>query len=236
MVYNAQMAERLPFDLLIFDWDGTLMDSIGSIVACMQTTVEHVGLPPIPAGRIRDAVGLGLRETLDLLVPGTGEETRGKILEGYRRFWFSTYRSRPVAFEGVADQLRGLGEDGYLLAVATGKGRHGLDRDLEATGLTDLFHCSRTADETFSKPHPRMVEEILDDLGVRADRALMVGDTTYDLEMAANAGVPSLAVLTGSHRRQDLLGREPLGCIDSVCGLRNWLAATAAGRVPACAG
>lgn len=209
--------------LLVFDWDGTLMDSVGSIVECMEATVERLGLEPVPAWRIRRAVGMGLQETLDALVPGTDDATRGRIIECYRRFWFSVYRERPTPFEGVDAVLEELAEDGYLLAVATGKGRSGLERDFEATGLGRRFHASRTADETFAKPHPRMLEEILEELGARPSEALVVGDTTFDLEMARNAGVDAVAVESGSHDAEALRGFDPLVCLPSVRELRAWL-------------
>lgn len=220
------------YRLLVFDWDGTLMDSVGSIVACMEATVETLGLDPVPAERIRRVVGMGLQETMDALVPGTDQATRGRIIECYRRFWFAEYRERPTPFEGVDRTLETLAEDGYLLAVATGKGRRGLDRDFEATGLGSFFHTSRTADETFAKPHPRMLEEILDELGARPADALMVGDTTFDLEMAKNAGVPAVAVETGSHGTSDLEGLGPLTCLPSVRELRAWLSGAQSSSSP----
>lgn len=219
--YNLAM--RHPYRLLVFDWDGTVMDSISSIVACMQATVERLGIDPIPDERIRRAIGLGLHDTLDMLVPGADERLRGRILDCYRQLWFSSFRHRPEPFSGVPQALSALAEAEYLMAVATGKGRRGLDRDLETTGMGRLFHASRTADETFSKPHPRMLEEILDELGTRPDEALMVGDTTYDLEMAKNAGVSSVAVTCGSHCREELAGLEPLACLGSVLELEAWL-------------
>lgn len=217
------MPEDHSYRLLVFDWDGTLLDSVGSIVACMEATVDEVGLEPVPPERIRRAVGMGLQETLDALVPGTDEATRGRIVECYRHFWLSVYRTRPTPFEGVERVLEELVEDGYLMAVATGKGRRGLDLDFEATGLGRWFHASRTADETFSKPHPRMLEELLNELGAHPSEALMVGDTTFDLEMARNAGVAAVAVETGSHRTAELRDLEPVACLPSVRHLRAWL-------------
>lgn len=219
--YNLAM--DCPYRLLVFDWDGTLMDSISSIVACMQATVERLGMESIPDERIRRAIGLGLHDTLDMLVPGADERLRGRILDCYRQLWFSSFRERPVPFSGVPQALTALAAADHLMAVATGKGRRGLDRDFDATGMGRLFHASRTADETFSKPHPRMLEEILDELGARPDEALMVGDTTYDLEMARNAGVAAVAVTCGSHRREELAGLEPLACLGSVLELEGWL-------------
>lgn len=220
---GRQITMSHDFRLLVFDWDGTLMDSIASIVDCMQATVDHLGLDPIPHQKVRDTVGLGLVDTLEELVPGTDRATRGRIVECYRHLWLSTYRERPVPFPGVRETLESLEHAGYLLAVATGKGRQGLARDFESSGLGRFFHASRTADEAAPKPSPQMLLELLDELGSRPEEALLVDDTTFDLEMAANAGVPSLAVETGSHRREDLLGSAPLDCLASVVELVAWL-------------
>jgi len=212
------------FRLLIFDWDGTLMDSIGTIVACTQAAVRELGLREISDDTIRGTVGLGLRETVEVLSPGSDEQLCGRILEGYRRHWFSTYRDMPLLFDGVRDMLRQLSEEGYLLAVATGKGRRGLDYALEQTGLQEIFHATRTADETFSKPHPQMLLDILDQLGVTAGEAVMVGDTTYDLEMARSARMDSVGVCSGGHGREELERLGPLACLDQVIELSPWLA------------
>ncbi|HJX29477.1 MAG TPA: HAD-IA family hydrolase [Thermoanaerobaculia bacterium] len=211
------------FRLLVFDWDGTLMDSIGSIVACTRATLEDLGLPGLPDEKIRGTIGLGLRETVDVLWPGGGDEVFSQVLECYRKHWLATWRDLPILFEGVPEMLAELAADGYLLAVATGKSRRGLDHVLEQTGLADLFHATRTVDEAFSKPHPQMLLDILDELGVPARDAVMIGDTTYDLEMARSAGTASVGVCTGSHCREDLERFGPVVCLDGVVGLREWL-------------
>ena len=211
------------FRLLVFDWDGTLMDSIGSIVACTRATLEDLGLPGLPDEKIRDTIGLGLRETVDVLWPGGGDELYNQVLECYRKHWLSTWRDQPVLFEGVCDLLRELEAEGYLLAIATGKGRRGLDHVLEQTGLAHLFHATRTVDEAFSKPHPQMLLDILDELGVSPRDAVMIGDTTYDLEMARNAGTAAVGVCTGSHCREELERLGPVACLEKVVGLREWL-------------
>lgn len=213
-----------PFRLLVFDWDGTLMDSIGTIVACTQATIRELDLGELPEEKIRGTIGLGLRETIDILSPGSDEAQFGRILECYRKHWVSTYRDMPLLFTGVAEMLRGLEELGYLLAVATGKSRRGLDYALEQTGLGDLFHATRTADEAFSKPHPQMLLDILDELGVPPRQAVMIGDTTYDLEMARSARTASVGVCTGSHCRAELEVFEPLVCLERVVELDSWLA------------
>lgn len=216
---------RRPYDLLIFDWDGTLMDSVGSIVECTHTTLAELGLPALPEPEIRGAVGLSIAETIRRLSGGDPDpEVARRIQETYRRHWFDTFRERPVLFPGVGGLLEGLEGAGYLLAVATGKGRRGLDRDLETTGLGARFHATRTADEAPSKPHPRMVLDLLDELGVRAERALVVGDSVWDLQMAAGARTPAVAVATGAHPRPRLLACSPLACLDRVRDLAAWLA------------
>ncbi|HYU32344.1 MAG TPA: HAD-IA family hydrolase [Thermoanaerobaculia bacterium] len=215
------------FRLLVFDWDGTLMDSIGSIVACTRATLADLGQSPLPDQTIRDTIGLGMRETLDVLCPGGGDEMYGRVLESYRKHWLATYRDLPVLFDGVSEMLQELARDGYLLAVATGKSRRGLDHVLAETGLSEVFHATRTVDEAFSKPHPQMLLDILDELGVPACSAVMIGDTTYDLEMARSAGTASVGVCSGSHGREELERLGPLACLSGVVQLREWLVGAA---------
>jgi phosphoglycolate phosphatase len=211
------------YRLLVFDWDGTLMDSIGPIVACTQATLQELGLRQLPEEMIRGTIGLGLRETIDILSPGSDDEMYGRILECYRKHWVSAWRDVPLLFEGVVPMLQDLAAEGYLLAVATGKSRRGLDYALQQTGLDRLFHSTRTADEAFSKPHPQMLLDVLDELGVRPEEAVMIGDTTYDLEMARNARTHSIGVCTGSHCREELERFEPLTCLEEVVELAGWL-------------
>lgn len=213
-----------PFRLVVFDWDGTLMDSVGSIVACTQAVLREMKMDEVPEPTIRGTIGLGMRETIEVLVPGCSDELYERIIDTYRNQWWSTFRDRPVLFPGVDAMLRSLSAEGYLLAVATGKSRRGLDHSLEQTGLRELFHSTRTADEAFSKPHPRMLFDILDDLGVKPSEAVMVGDTTFDLEMARNAGTAGVGVCTGSHCREELQELAPLVCLERVADLPDWLA------------
>jgi phosphoglycolate phosphatase len=214
-----------PPRLLVFDWDGTLMDSVGTIVACTRAVLKELDLGELPEERLRDPIGLGLRETIEFLVPGCDDELFERIVESYRRHWYLSFRDRPVLFSGVEEMLRGLAEEGYLLAVATGKSRRGLDHSLEQTGLRGLFHSTRTADEALSKPHPQMLLDILDDLGVKPAEAVMIGDTTFDLEMARNAGTGGIGVCSGSHCREELQRLTPLACLERVVELPDWLAA-----------
>jgi len=217
-------ADTTPFRLLVFDWDGTLMDSIGTIVACTQETIRELKMGELPEPTIRGSIGLGLKETIEILSPGCDEELFGRILGCYRKHWVSTFRDAPLLFAGVKEMLRELADAGYLLAVATGKSRRGLDYALEQTGLAGLFHFTRTVDEAFSKPHPQMLLDILDELGVHPREAVMIGDTTYDLEMAKNARTASVGVCTGGHGREELMRLEPLACLDQVVELVPWLA------------
>src|ERR1700726_1723904 len=148
--------------LLVFDWDGTLMDSVGSIVGCTQAVIAELGLGEADEATIRGTGGLGLRETVDTLVPGCDDALYDVVLECYRRHWVATFRDRPLLFPGVRAMLGDLAQGGYLLAVATGKSRRGLEHAFDQTGLRGHFHASRTADEALSKPHPQMLLDILD--------------------------------------------------------------------------
>ena len=221
---STMPADPTTFKLLVFDWDGTLMDSIGTIVACTQSAIRELELGALPEATIRGTIGLGLRETIEILSPGCDEALFGRILECYRKHWVSTYRDAPLLFAGVREMLRELAEAGYLLAVATGKSRRGLDYALEQTGLGELFHATRTADESFSKPHPQMLLDILDELGVHPGDAVMIGDTTYDLEMARSARTHAVGVCTGGHGREELMRFEPIACLEQVVELVPWLA------------
>lgn len=213
------------YELLVFDWDGTLRDSIGAIVACTQATMAELGEGEADAEVIRGAIGLGLREMVDRFAPGSDEELFGRIVQVYRRLWFGGYRDLPELFPSAREVLIELSDQGYLLAVATAKSRRGLDADLTQSGLKDLFQGTRTADEARSKPHPQMILDILGELGVRAEDALMIGDTTHDLQMAHNAGVDAAAVLTGSHDREELSQAAPLVYFDDLRELPGWLVA-----------
>jgi len=217
------VAQR-PYDLLIFDWDGTLMDSVGSIVECTRATLAELRIPEPEEAILRGVIGLSLAETVERLASGNlDDEVTRRIPEVYRRLWHGTFHDRSFLFAGVADMLGDLADAGYLLAVATGKGRRGLTRDLETTGIAEHFHSTRTPDEARSKPHPQMVLDLLDELGVGAERALVVGDSIWDLQMASSAGVPSVAVETGAHPRERLLEHSPRACFAGVSDLPGWL-------------
>lgn len=212
-----------PYELLVFDWDGTLIDSIGTIVACTQATLDELELPPLPDQAIRQTIGLGLKETLETLLPDADRALAERVREVYFQHWVTTYCNQPLLFPEIEPLLSGLAEEGYVLAVATGKSRRGLERDMDRIGLRELFATTRTVDEAHSKPHPQMLLDVLEDLGVRAEDALMIGDTTHDLRMAEAARVEAVAVAGGSQPRKVLEELSPLACLDTVHQLPEWL-------------
>lgn len=216
------------FKLVVFDWDGTLMDSEARIVACLRASVTDLGLAPRTDAQYRNVIGLGLAEALQNLFPDESPSTHAALVERYRHHFLEADRTPSALFEGAADTVRALAERGLWLAVATGKGRRGLDRALAETGLGQWFHATRCADETFSKPHPQMLLEIMDVLGVEPSDTLMVGDTEYDMLLARNAGVSAVAVSYGVHALERLLAHEPLGHIDDIRELIPWLDGRAA--------
>ena len=211
------------FDLIVFDWDGTLMDSEAKIVRCMQAAAVDVGIPDPGTAAIRDIIGLGLNEAMQVLFPEQAPVRRAELVERYRRHFLELDATDMPLFPGVPQGLTQLTQQGYLLAIATGKARRGLNRVLDDTGMRHLFVSSRCADEAFSKPHPQMLEDILDETGVDAGRALMVGDTVYDMEMARSANVAGLAVSYGVHARERLLGCGALACLDSFPEVCAWV-------------
>ncbi len=212
-----------PTRLIVFDWDGTLMDSEARIVACLQAAIRETGLEPRSEDQLRNIIGLGLREALMTLYPDGSEAEWDALVHHYRHHFLERDDTPSMLFEGAEELIRNLYGQGHFLAIATGKGRQGLDKVLEETGLKDCFHATRCADESFSKPHPGMLLDILDRLGVEADDALMVGDTEYDLLMARNAGVPALGVTYGVHDRDRLLRCQPLDLVDSLPAVGTWL-------------
>ncbi len=211
------------FELLVFDWDGTLMDSEAHIVSCIEAALWDAGAPAVARDGIRNIIGLGLQEAIQTLVPHADERLRDAITQHYRAHFLSGARAAPVLFEGVVEMLHQLRRQGYLLAVATGKGRQGLNHVLAQSELQDLFHTTRTVDEARSKPHPQMLHDIMSALGAAPRDTLMIGDTEYDLLMAHNAGAHALAVSGGAHERERLLQCNPLGCLDRVTELPRWL-------------
>ncbi len=213
----------MKYELLVFDWDGTLMDSEARIVTCVEAAVKDLGLDSPGPAAIRNIIGLGLREAVHTLFPKADEHLHLDIAQRYRAHFFSSSEAPSELFAGAREVIETLHRSGYLLAVATGKGRSGLDHALDTTGLGPYFHATRTADETFSKPHPEMLHQILDELGLMPRQALMIGDTEYDLQMAANAHMPSLGVDYGVHARERLLKHRPLACLGDITEIPAWL-------------
>ncbi|MGE0639515.1 MAG: HAD family hydrolase [Thermoanaerobaculia bacterium] len=218
------------FRLLVFDWDGTLMDSIGTIVACTLAAFEGVdGVAPPPAERIRESIGMGLHETMQRHFPDWDRALSESIIENYRRHWRARFKDEVALFPGSFEAIQELHRAGFLLGVATAKGRVGLERELDATGLRRFFHATRTIDEAPSKPAPGMLLGLFDELGVRPQESLMIGDTSFDLEMATNARCASVGVLTGAQGHPHFEAHGPLAVLPSVRELPGWLAARAAG-------
>ncbi|MDN3525467.1 HAD-IA family hydrolase [Halomonas sabkhae] len=211
------------YRLLIFDWDGTLMDSLGRIVTCMQAAGRDIGWE-LTSDQVRDIIGLGLPEAIARLCPGI-EADRAEALKQRYAHYFVECDQPPMAFyPGVSHGMQQLHRDGRLrLAVATGKSRRGLDRAFRESGTGAWFHASRTADETRSKPHPRMLEELLAELDVPVEEALMVGDTEYDMEMARALGMDRAAVTYGVHSPERLAASTPVFIAHSFPGLMEWL-------------
>ncbi|TAK69919.1 MAG: HAD-IIIA family hydrolase [Betaproteobacteria bacterium] len=210
------------FELLVFDWDGTLMDSAGAIVASIQASCRDLGLQVPERERASHVIGLGLKDALAYAVPELPPSDYGRLAERYRHHYLA-HDSDLELFPGMREMLAGLKQQGYLLAVATGKSRAGLERVLEATQLKQYFDSSRCADETHSKPHPAMLQELMRELLIEPEATLMIGDTAHDLQMAVNAGVPALAVSYGAHPRDSLTALNPLGCVDTPQELLPWL-------------
>lgn len=216
-----------PFELIVFDWDGTLADSIGQIVASIDHAIAVTGFPARSTEEIQEIIGLGLVESLVALFPQADPSTFGAFAQAYRDHWVANARDDLRLFDGAANLLRNLAADGYQLAVATGKSRHGLDHALTQAGVTELISASRCADETESKPAPDMLLEILDELNLAPGAALMIGDSVHDLGMAERAGVPSVGVLSGVHDAQRLRKHSPVAVLEWATDLPQWLSACA---------
>jgi phosphoglycolate phosphatase len=210
------------FDLIAFDWDGTLFDSTGIIVRCIQEAVRDVGgtVPSDEAAAY--VIGLGLMQALAHAAPDVPKERYALLGERYRHHYVRQ-QNRISLFQGVLPMLQSLRERGHVLAVATGKSRHGLDEALHSVELQVRFHGSRTADETAGKPHPRMLHELMAEFGTVPQRTLMIGDTTHDLQMALNAGCASVGVSYGAHEPHGFAALQPRAVVHTVDELQRWL-------------
>jgi phosphoglycolate phosphatase len=210
------------YELIVFDWDGTLMDSAAMIVDSVQAAARDLGLEPPTDERARHIIGLGLGDALRHAMPDLPEDHYPELVERYRHHYLSRDHQL-VLFAGADALIRQLSDNGFRLGVATGKSRKGLERALIHTGLGDYFHATRCADECHSKPHPQMIEELMGEFAVAPAQTLMIGDTTHDLQMAANAGVDAVAVSYGAHPADALATVVSLYCADSIADLTAWL-------------
>jgi len=198
------------FDLIIFDWDGTLADSTDWITHCLKKAAsdQKCNIPEDQA--VKNIIGLSIEKAMDELFPGIDKDTQDRLIVSYREEFFSKKMTTKDLFSGISEMLITLQEKGYQLAVATGKNRSGLDKALHGTELSDFFHITRCADETASKPSPDMLEEIIEEMGVSKDRAVMIGDSVHDMKMATNANMASIAVSCGANSAEQLKKYNPL--------------------------
>ena len=211
-----------PVKLVIFDWDGTLFDSVGQIVASLQFAAQQFN-QPLTDANAKSIIGLGLPEVAQRLFPAV-PELHADILQAYSEHYVAN-SVEDAWFEGVSEMLYALKDQGIKLAVATGKSRKGLDRVLKQTNSLELFHATRAASETRSKPDPLMLAEILAETGIHAHEAIMVGDTSYDLEMALNIVMPSVGVSYGVHTSETLAKFNPRSIVNDVSSLHEFLLA-----------
>lgn len=211
------------YELIIFDLDGTLLDSAAKILGCLAAAATDVGIAHPGEEAARNIIGLGMEEAMAALFPDVQAAQRQQFLVRFREHYLYLDTTEITCFPGVPQGLRQLTQDGYRLAIATGRPRRGLERVLAQTGLQSLFVASRCADEVHSKPHPRMLQEILEETNAHAEQAVVVGDTVYDMQMARSAGVDALAVSYGVHQADHLLQEGAVACVDSFPEVCAWL-------------
>jgi phosphoglycolate phosphatase len=211
------------FELIVFDWDGTLMDSAARIVASLRAAGQDVGFEDLSDAGFRNVIGLGLQEAIRALYPAISDEELWQYADRYRHHFLESCPMPEQLFDGVHEILASLHQQPVMLAVATGKSRKGLDRALRHTDCSRYFQATRCADETTSKPHPQMLLELIEELGAKPESTLMIGDTEYDMEMAQRAGTASLAVTYGAHESHRLAQYQPLASLDTVQALGQWL-------------
>lgn len=217
------------YEVVVFDWDGTLMDSTGDIVRAMRLACEDLDFPVPDEREAAWVIGLSLEKALEHIVPNLTLEQRPVFLDRYRFHYLARDKELQL-FDGVREMLDALRQKGVALAVATGKSRVGLNRALQATGLQSYFEVTRCADETFGKPHPEMLLQIMDELVAQPQDVVMVGDTSHDLNMAANAGVHGLAVSYGAHHASELGQHPHQGLAHNVTDVNEWLSVRTRGR------
>lgn len=208
---------------VIFDWDGTLIDSVDHIADSLHQAATELGYPDLEREAYRDIIGLGMIEALEKLYPGLSREEMVRIREGYAEYFFKKVTTPQNVFDGMAEVVADIKRSGLGCSVATGKSRRGLELALTSSGLGHHFDATRCADETRSKPHPLMLEEILAFYGFEPGEAVMIGDTRYDLEMAQRIGMPSIGVEWGVHGREVLEEYAPYAVVNTVGDLRRVL-------------
>lgn len=212
----------MAYPLIVFDWDGTLMDSTGHIVFCMREAIAQLNMLPLTDQQISHIIGLGLPEAVKTLYPDSSVQDAQMLAATYREIWLHHPFEAPL-FDNALIILQKLADQNVLLGVATGKGRRGLDKVLNETGLADLFVATRCADECHSKPHPQMLSEIIDFCGVQPAETLMIGDTEFDLQMAKSAGAESVGIGHGAHGLPILQACEPQAIVNDLFALESWL-------------
>lgn len=208
----------------IFDWDGTIIDSIEHIAGSLHQAAAELGFPTLEKAAYRNIIGLGIDEALKSLYPDAADSEIGDFRDAYRRYFFSRKATPQQIFAGMEDVINDLRVAGRGRAVATGKSRRGLDTALHSSGLQSYFDITRCADETCSKPDPTMLNEIIRFYDIRPEEAVMIGDTTYDLEMAQRIGMPSIGVRWGVHDDAAMERYSPLAIVGSVAELGKVLA------------
>ena len=209
--------------LVVFDWDGTLIDSIPKIVTCMQAAANFLKVPMRSDDDIRRIVGLGLLEAVHVLWPELAATDQVRVVETYKSLYPGLDVERRPLFDQAMELLVHLKEQGFCLAVATGKSRIGLDRVWsQHLGVSDFFSSSRCADETQSKPHPQMLLEIMQEMRIAPEATVMIGDSVYDLQMAARANVPSIGVASGAHQHAELILEKPLACFQHLGEVKDF--------------
>ena len=211
------------YKLVIFDWDGTLMDSIARIVSSMQAAADHCQLTIPTAKCVKDIIGLSLPKALDILFPGASYSQTTALLEQYKFQYVEGDNTPAPLFEDALSLLKALNDNNRLLAVATGKGRQGLQRVFSATQTEHFFHASRCADEALSKPDPQMLLSLLAELNVTPEQAVMIGDTSHDMKMAQTAGIDRIGITLGVHDREILNHYQPIAIVDSLIELQQLL-------------
>lgn len=211
------------YQLIIFDWDGTLMDSADKIANCIIASATQLGIKEPSKEQVKSIIGLSLQEAMRILFPDESEVVINKLVENYKYHFLTADDTPQGLFAGVVEGLESLNEAGALLAVATGKARRGLKRVFDEVGVEHLFTVSRCADETRSKPHPQMLHEILDFTAIDPHNSIMIGDTTFDMDMASNANMHGLAAGYGVHDPQVLTDAKAIAVIDTFTEIVDWL-------------